>query len=85
MLPANVWNNLYALSGISPGTPILVWVKGNSVCQVWEGATDPGVDAWDGVPAMPQGAPVYVDQVGVTGCWIKSGASIRVNVQVNSL
>lgn len=82
MLPANVWNNIYAASGIAPGTPILIYGKANSVAQVFEGPTDPGADAWDGVPLIPQGDPIYVDQKGISGCWIKSGASLRISVQV---
>lgn len=77
-LSAGAWHDLYAATGYTPGTPLLVYNKGSSVVFIWEGAAPP--------PELGHGAsildtPAIADQVGVTGCWVNSMGNIRLNVQ----
>jgi len=82
-LPSGVWNNVYAASGISAGTPILIQSKGGSMVFLWEGPASPASSAWDGVTFCNE--PWVADQVGVSGCWIKSNATVIINVQAFTL
>jgi hypothetical protein len=81
-LAANTWHDVYALSGIAPGTKIVIYNKGNSTQTYWEGS-QPGANDWSGVPIIVNDAAI-VDQVNATGCWIKSPAPITINVQVDT-
>lgn len=78
--PDGPYHNLYAATGIAPGTPLLIQNKGNSNQVLWEGAQPPDA-VWDGV-VMGVGDEWVADQIGVTGCWVKSGASLTLCVQV---
>lgn len=82
-LPAGVWSNVYTASGITPGTPILVINKGGSMAFLWEGPTPPANSAWDGATFFAD--PWVADQVGITGCWVKSNGPVVINVQVYTL
>jgi len=77
-LPAGQWNDVYAASGIAPGTPIQIFNKRNEFIVVQEGAA-PAAGSWDGpyITAWPWVA----DQKGVTGCWVKSMSMVVINVQ----
>lgn len=82
-LPAGSWHNVYAASGITVGTPILIQSKGSSMVFLWEGDTPPANSAWDGVKFFD--APWVADQVGIAGCWVKSNGAVVINVQVYTL
>jgi hypothetical protein len=79
-LPANVWNDVYAATGIAPGTPIQIFNKRNELIIAQEGSA-PTVGSWDG-PFINPMWPWVADQKGVTGCWVKSMGPIVINVQV---
>lgn len=79
-LPANVWNDVYAATGITPGTPIQISNKRNELVVAQEGSA-PSAGSWDG-PYLPATWPWVADQKGVTGCWVKSMSTIIINVQV---
>lgn len=82
-LPSGTWSNVYAASGIAPGTPILIFNKGGSTAFLWEGSVAPAQSAWDGISFFAD--PQVVDQVGATGCWVKSNGPVLINVQVYTL
>lgn len=82
-LPSGIWHDIYTASGIPAGTPILVYNKGGTNAFLWEGPTAPAPSSWDGIPCFSD--PFVADQVGITGCWIKSNGSVLVNVQVYTL
>jgi len=82
-LAAGIWHNVYTASGISAGTPILIQSKGSSMVFMWEGPTAPLASGWDGVKFFDE--PWVADQVGVSGCWIKSNGAVVINVQVYTL
>lgn len=78
-LAAGGWHDVYAVSGFAPGTPLLIYNKGNSTQTYWEGA-QPLSTSWSGVP-IPVNDAAIVTQAGVSGCWIRSGAPLVINVQ----
>lgn len=78
-LAAGIWNDVYAASGIAPGTPIQIVNKCNTLIVAQEG-TAPAAESWDG-PFISPRWPWVADQVGVTGCWVKSMNMIVINVQ----
>lgn len=77
-LAAGAWHDLYAASGFTPGTPLLVYNKGSSAVFLWEGATEP---AQVGHGATLLDVPTVISQSGVTGCWVNSMGGIRLCVQ----
>lgn len=81
-LAAGTWHNVYANAGISAGTPIMIQSKAGTPAFLWEGPTQPSSGSWDGVQICVE--PWIVDQVGVSGCWIKSNGTILISVQVCS-
>jgi len=76
-LPAGVWHNLYSASGIATGTSLLVYNKGLASIVLWDEALPPSGD--DGAPCLPDGYVVV--EGSPDGCWVKSHAAIKVNVQ----
>lgn len=81
-LPAGIWHNVYTASGISAGTPIMIQSKAGTPAFLWEGPVAPDANGMDGVHICFD--PWVVDQVGVSGCWIKSNGTILISVQVCS-
>lgn len=78
-LTSGVWQDLYALSGITVGVAIEVINVGNSECRLYAGVTPPAL-ANEGIPL-----PVYdiaVNDSGDTGAWIYCTQPGRVNVRV---
>ena len=80
-LASGMWHDLYVATGITPGTRLLVYNKGSTVAHLWEGSMPGGLMLSEGVPIFSGGEPQIADQVGVTGCWIASLGSLRLNVQ----
>lgn len=78
VLSAGAWHDLYAATGIDPGTPLLIFSKGMTVTNCWEGAAPP-IDTSQGVPIF--GEPFVADQRGVTGAWVASMTEIVLCVQ----
>lgn len=70
--PLNQWVDVYAATGITVGTRLLLQLKRDYVTNVWEGATPPGVagdDNRQGYELTVEGGPVKTGQ-GIAGCWI---------------
>lgn len=80
-LPANTWSNVYAATGITPGTPIQIFNKAIWDVTVQEAAVQPGAASRDG-PCICRADTWIADQSGVTGCWVWSPGPIWINVQV---
>lgn len=80
-LAADQWHNIYALYGISVGTPLLIYNKSISTVMLWDGAAPLSNESWDGVPAGDY--PVVVES-GAAGCWAKSHGRLILSVQVYS-
>lgn len=81
MKPANTWWDVYALSGIAPGTPIQIFNKSDVVITVQETPTQPAPGTYDG-PYVSKAWPWVATQQGVTGCWVRSTDMVFINVQV---
>lgn len=73
--PAGTWADLYQLSGLPVGTPLLVTNKnaGHQVF-VWEGAASPPPNATYGYPL--DGHKTARVSNGAAGCWVFSMASV---------
>lgn len=80
-LPANTWSNIYAATGIAPGTPIQIFNKSIWDVTAQETPTSPNAASRDG-PCICRAETWVADQYGVTGCWVWSPGPIWVNVQV---
>lgn len=79
--PANTWVDVYAATGITPGTPIQIFNKSDVSLVVQETAVAPTAGTYDG-PYVSKAWPWIATQQGVTGCWVKSTDMIFINVQV---
>jgi len=79
--PANIWWDVYAMTGIAPGTPIQIFNKSDVRLVVQERATAPPPGTFDG-PYVATNWPWIATQQGVTGCWVKSSDIVFINVQV---
>lgn len=80
-LAERTWHNLYAATGISVGTAMLVYNKLRSPVLLWEGASQPAVESRNGIPVYDD-LPSVVES-GATGCWVWSSAPMCLSVQVH--
>lgn len=69
-----VWTDLYALSGIAPGTRLQIQNKSGGKALVWEGAAPPTAvgpddDNRHGYQIFMDGDPVKTTPAPV-GCWV---------------
>lgn len=83
---ASTWQNVYALTEITVGAPLVIVNKSPKTAPVvWLGTTAPAEDALQpsGVPLV-YGVEYYVE-AGALGCWIHSAVgeppTVAVNVQ----
>lgn len=79
--PSNTWIDVYAVTGIAPGTPIQIFNKSDVRLVIQERPTAPPPGTFDG-PYVTTAWPWIVNQKGVTGCWVKSSDTVFINVQV---
>ncbi|AFV50638.1 hypothetical protein G169_gp23 [Pseudomonas phage AF] len=68
-----VWQNVYALTGFTVGTPLLMQNKNGGRCAVWEGAAPPTSDGEDdrhGYELVLGGLPARTLSANPPGVWV---------------
>lgn len=80
-IPAATWVNLYTGSGVAVGTPVTVYNKGSSACNLAVSTAAPA-SSLTGVPLFvgSVGSMASID-AGETGLWAYSDLGTRLLVQ----
>lgn len=80
LIPSTEWVDAYDITGIAPGSALLVQNKGSNGLIIWEGTTAPTTK--DGVVVPEGGAYMARIKAGAPGVWLRAqDLETLVNVQ----